>query len=208
MRQLEWSGPRKPQAGVGSPDPTPERSAEPRWTGSKMKTPTAMSGSMWLSLMKPVTFRPVSPSISRLQVSCMTFCQSRRSLSTASLSPASTRLRSPFGESVLEHHEDGVAPEGRLGLRRAPAGGAGQYAHDGIGDRERQLALSVDRLVGHRLSPNMRLRRPALRRDFASRQRRRPESNRCRRLCRPLRSHSATSPSCASSVPGRRPMRG
>jgi integrase len=27
-----------------------------------------------------------------------------------------------------------------------------------------------------------------------SEQRRRPESNRCRRLCRPLRSHSATSP--------------
>jgi hypothetical protein len=31
--------------------------------------------------------------------------------------------------------------------------------------------------------------------------RRRPESNRCRRLCRPLRSHSATSPKCATRVP-------
>jgi integrase len=33
-------------------------------------------------------------------------------------------------------------------------------------------------------------------------QRRRPESNRCRRLCRPLRSHSATSPG-SPSVAGR-----
>ena len=35
-----------------------------------------------------------------------------------------------------------------------------------------------------------------------SRERRRPESNRCKRLCRPLRSHSATSPRCLPSVSG------
>jgi hypothetical protein len=34
-------------------------------------------------------------------------------------------------------------------------------------------------------------------------ERRRPESNRCRRLCRPLRSHSATSPGSPISVSGR-----
>jgi hypothetical protein len=47
-------------------------------------------------------------------------------------------------------------------------------------------------------------------------QRRRPESNRCRRLCRPLRSHSATSPrvprvptavDCGRRRSGRRPRR-
>ena len=60
-----------------------------------MNTSTAMSGSMWLSLIKPTTLRPVRPSIFRLQLLRITFCQRRRRSSTASLSPASTRLRSP-----------------------------------------------------------------------------------------------------------------
>ena len=40
-------------------------------------------------------------------------------------------------------------------------------------------------LPASQISPNTRL---------SERKRRRPESNRCRRLCRPLRSHSATAP--------------
>ena len=39
-------------------------------------------------------------------------------------------------------------------------------------------------------------------------ERRRPESNRCRRLCRPLRNHSATSPRMPRSVSGRCESRG
>ena len=39
----------------------------------------------------------------------------------------------------------------------------------------------------------------------ANRARRRPESNRCRRLCRPLRSHSATSPRAPSVAASARP---
>jgi hypothetical protein len=48
-------------------------------------------------------------------------------------------------------------------------------------------------IAGHCASRGARLSRGSRER-AARRARRRPESNRCRRLCRPLRSHSATSP--------------
>src|SRR4051812_40554653 len=50
---------------------------------------------MWLSLMKPITLRPVSCSISRLTSACMTLCQRRRRSRTAAPWPASARVCSP-----------------------------------------------------------------------------------------------------------------
>src|SRR2546423_10314338 len=51
---------------------------------------------MWLSLMKPMTLRPVSSSISRLTSDLMTICHFLRRSRTALPSPASARLRSPL----------------------------------------------------------------------------------------------------------------
>src|SRR4051794_22602665 len=64
-------------------------------SGSRTKTSTARSGSMWLSLMKPTTRRCVSLSISRLTSCSMTPCHRRRRSSTAASSPASERFCSP-----------------------------------------------------------------------------------------------------------------
>ena len=66
-----------------------------------MNTSTAMSGSMWLSLMNPITLRPVSCSTLRLQLSRITRCQRLRRSSTASLSPAATRVSFPARQRVL-----------------------------------------------------------------------------------------------------------
>src|SRR5664279_662191 len=50
---------------------------------------------MWLSLMKPITLRPVSSSISRLTSFFMIICQRWRRSSTVSLWPASASVCSP-----------------------------------------------------------------------------------------------------------------
>ena len=57
--------------------------------------------------------------------------------------------------------------------------------------------------VGPHLPAHARAAPGGLPADRAGRKRRRPESNRCTRLCRPLRSHSATAPG-ASHILGRR----
>jgi hypothetical protein len=61
---------------------------------------------------------------------------------------------------------------------------------------------------GHSAPHTYLVRQRKPRRGGALRERRRPESNRCRRLCRPLRNHSATSPKLRRSLAaGRRPVR-
>jgi hypothetical protein len=85
-----------------------------------------------------------------------------------------------------------VGPVGRTGRRGrderrpAPSEGWEPIGSPGAGD-------------GAQVSRRQRLKAPLCRQRS---QRRRPESNRCKRLCRPLRSHSATSPSSTASVSG------
>src|SRR5204863_1250276 len=64
--------------------------------GSSTNTSTARSGSMWLSLKKPTTLRPVSSSTTLLISSRITCCQRRRVSRTDAPSPAAARLRSPL----------------------------------------------------------------------------------------------------------------
>jgi hypothetical protein len=82
-------------------------------TGSRMNTSTAMSGSMWLSLMNPTTLRPVSSSIERQQLVRITFwpqpAQVEYHLTLTRLHEGALAAR----EGVLQHHEHCVLPQRR-----------------------------------------------------------------------------------------------
>ena len=84
---------------------------------------------------------------------------------------------------VLEVGERFAADVDRDQLERPARERVGRRAGIVVGDRLAGLAPDVQRGAGDRVAVPTRLQ-----------SRRRPESNRCRRLCRPLRSHSATSP--------------
>ena len=76
---------------------------------------------MWLSLMKPITLRPISRSTSPLISACMTICpastQIEHGRALAGLGQAPLAKR----ERVLEHDEDTVLAERGLGLGRTAA---------------------------------------------------------------------------------------
>src|SRR3954469_9171906 len=99
---------------------------------------------MWLSLMKPITLRPVSCSISLLTSACMTRCQRRRRSSTAWPLPALASVCAAC-EAVLEHDEDAVFAERGLRLGRAAAGCAGERSDQCVGDRCGELASGSGR---------------------------------------------------------------
>jgi hypothetical protein len=65
-----------------------------RSLGSRMKTSTARSGSMWLALMKPTMWRPVSSSTSALSAASIARCRPWRIRNTTSSSPTRTTSRS------------------------------------------------------------------------------------------------------------------
>ena len=109
------------------------------------------------------------------------------------------RARVPVGhQAVLVHRDHSTVRlvENQLGQGPGHPGIIGVVGGGGeIASRRALLGLDCGS-PGERVAGIVSVHGSQQRGPVDQRKRRRPESNRCRRLCRPLRSHSATSPRC------------
>ena len=108
---------------------------------------------MWLSLMKPITLRPVSCSISRLTSFFMIICQRWRRSSTASLWPALASVCSPRVSVSCEHHEHAVGAERGLCPRGATTGRPRQRPNDSVRDLGGEFPVGDRAFGAHRGPP-------------------------------------------------------
>ena len=113
---------------------------------------------MWLSLMKPITLRPVSSLDLVAEVglhdALPASAQVEHGLALAGVGQRLLAAR----EAVLEHDEDAVVAERGSCLGRAAAGRARERPDHGVRDRRRELPVGQAVLVVHR-RPRCRARR-------------------------------------------------
>ena len=96
---------------------------------------------MWLSLMKPITLRPVSSLDLAADVGLHDALPAPAQIEHGhALAGVGERLLAAR-EGVLEHDEDAVVAERGLRLRRAAAGRARERPDDRVGDRRRELPV-------------------------------------------------------------------